>query len=86
MKVIKRDGRLQEFDLGKIKTSISRASDDANQPFNKSDIHNLARHIEKYIENLNQDSIEADSIQKLVLSELEKQGFHMVAKFYYEGK
>ena len=32
MKVIKQDGKLKNFDLSKIKTSISRASDDAGQP------------------------------------------------------
>ena len=86
MKVIKRDWRLQDFDLSKIKTSISRASDDADQPFNESDLYNLARDIENYIGSLGKDSIKADDIQQLVLDKLEKEGFQVVAKFYYEGK
>ena len=86
MKVIKRDGRLQDFDLSKIGTSISRASDDADQPFNESDIYNLTKGIEKSIESLGNESIAAVDIHKFVLDELEKDGFHIVAKFYNEGK
>jgi len=86
MKVIKRDGRLQEFDLSKIKTSIDRASDDARQPLNESDIENLARSIEKSLKNYQKEKIHSDIIQNFVLRELEKQGFGIVAKYYSEGK
>jgi transcriptional repressor NrdR len=86
MKVIKTDGRLQEFDLDKIKTSIYRASDDANQPLNESDIANLARSIEKGLKNYQKGSIHSDVIQKFVLLELEKQGFKVVAEYYEQGK
>ncbi|MBZ9688139.1 ATPase [Clostridium estertheticum] len=86
MKVIKRDGRLQEFDLSRIRTSIDRASDDANQPLNESDIENLAKSIEKGLKNYQKDSIHSDIIQKFVLRELEKQGFKIVAEYYNQGK
>jgi transcriptional repressor NrdR len=86
MKVIKQDGRLQGFDLSKIETSIYRASDDANEPLNASDIQNLARNIEKEIENLQKDTIHSYLIQSLVLGEIEKSGFHIVGKYYNQGK
>ena len=86
MKVIKRDGRLQDFDLDKIKISISGASDDAEQPFNESDIDNLVKGIEEGIQNLQKDTIDVDNIQNLVLNELEKLGFNVVAKYYNLGK
>ncbi|MGH4125824.1 MAG: ATP cone domain-containing protein [Clostridium sp.] len=86
MKVIKSDGRLQNFDLSKIKTSIDRASDDARQPLNESDLENLARNIEKSLKNYQKDSIHSDIIQKFVLRELEKQGFKIVAEYYRQGK
>jgi len=86
MKVIKRDGRLQNFDLSKIKTSIYRASDDASQPLNESDIDNVAKSIEKSLKNYQKDSIHSDIIQKFVLRELEKQGFKIVAEYYNQGK
>jgi transcriptional repressor NrdR len=86
MKVIKQDGRLQDFDLGKIETSIFRASDDANEPLNASDIQNLTRNVEKEIENLQSNTIHSYLIQSLVLSEIEKSGFHIVGKYYNKGK
>ncbi|MBU3142398.1 ATP cone domain-containing protein [Clostridium sp. CF012] len=86
MKVIKRDGRLQEFDLSKIKTSIDRASDDARQPLNESDLENLARNIQKDLKNYQKESIHSDIIQKFVLLELEKQGFKVVSEYYKQGK
>lgn len=86
MKVIKEDGRLQKFDLSKIKTSIYRASDDAMQPLNESDIENLAKSIEKDLKNYQKEKIHSDVIQKFVLRELEKQGFKAVSEYYNQGK
>lgn len=86
MKVIKQDGRLQSFDIRKIKTSIYRASDDANQPLNTSDIENLARSIESEIKNHHEDTIQSYLIQSIVLSEIEKSGFDLVGKYYNSGK
>lgn len=86
MKVIKRDDRIQKFDLNKIKTSIYRASDDADQPLNESDIQNLAKDIEINIKDLQKDTVSFDIIQELVLTQLEKSGFNILAKFYNLGK
>ena len=86
MVVIKQDGRQQSFDLTKIKTSIYRASDDANQPLNTSDIENLARNIEHEIKDLQKDTIQSYLIQSIVLSEIEKSGFNLVGKYYNRGK
>jgi len=85
MKVIKRDGRIQKFDLNKIKTSIYRASDDADQPLNESDIENLAKNIEINIKDLQKDSVSFDIIQELVLAQLEKSGFNVLSKYYNLG-
>jgi transcriptional repressor NrdR len=86
VKVIKQDGRLQGFDIQRIKTSIYRASDDANEPLNTSDIENLARSIEHIIKDLQKDIIQSYLIQSIVLSEIEKSGFHNVGKYYNRGK
>jgi len=85
MKVVKRDGRLQKFDLNKIKTSIYRASDDANQPLNTSDIDNIAKDIEITIKNLQKDNVRFDIIQEIVISQLEKSGFNTLSKYYNLG-
>ncbi|MCB2288807.1 ATPase [Clostridium sp. CS001] len=86
MRVIKQDGRLQDFDLSKIETSIYKASDDANEPLNTSDIKNLSGNVEKEITELQKDSIHSYLIKSIVLSEIEKLGFHIVGKYYNQGK
>lgn len=85
MKVIKKDGRSQKFDLDKIKTSIYRASDDAEQPLNASDIDNIAGDIETNIKGLKKDSVNSYVIQELVVDQLEKSGFNVLAKYYNLG-
>ncbi len=85
MKVIKKDGRTQKFDLDKIKTSIYRASDDAEQPLNESDIENIAGDIETNIKDLKKESVNSYVIQELVVDQLEKSGFNVLAKYYNLG-
>lgn len=85
MKVIKRNGRLQEFDANKIKVSIMRTSDDLKQPLNSSDIDNITQSIEGIIRTYNQDSIKAQDIHRIVVEELRKYGFHRIAEAYDEG-
>lgn len=85
MKVIKKDGRTQKFDLDKIKTSIYRASDDAEQPLNESDIDNIAGDIETNIKDLKKEAVNSYVIQELVVDQLEKSGFNVLAKYYNLG-
>ena len=45
MKVIKKDGRLQELDLEKIKISILSATNDSKELLNESDVKILVEDI-----------------------------------------
>ena len=45
MKVIKKDGRLQDFDLEKIKSSILSATNDSKELLNESDVKLSLIHI-----------------------------------------
>lgn len=85
MKVIKRNGRLQKFDINKIKVSIMRTSDDLKEPLNSADIDNITRSIEDTIKTYNQDSIKAQEVHRIVVEELRKCGFNHVAEAYDEG-
>ncbi|MCY6353640.1 ATP cone domain-containing protein [Clostridium sp. ZS2-4] len=85
MKVIKRNGRLQEFDVNKIKVSIMRASDDLKQPLNSSDIDNITQSIQGTIKTYNEDSVKAQEIHRIVVEELRKYGFQHIAEAYDEG-
>lgn len=82
MKVIKRDGRVQEFDLDKLARSIDAASDDAGEPLTESDLHNISKDIEAILKSLGKEEITHDEIRKIVLDVLEKEGFKDIAKAY----
>ena len=45
LKVKKRDGRIQTFNLEKIKLSIQNASDDMRMPLNESDVYSIIQAI-----------------------------------------
>lgn len=80
MVVTKRDGKKQEFDENKIKISIMRASDDAKEPFNTSDIENVAESIVKAIGH--REEILVLEIHEIVLKVLLEYGFNKTAKWF----
>lgn len=82
MKVIKRDGRIQKFDLQKIKTSIMRASDDIKQPMNALDVNAIANKIKEQLISLAKEKIKSIEIHNVTIDKLNKNGFKQVAKSY----
>lgn len=85
MKVVKKDGRLQEFDLNKIVVSIQRASDDIHQPINYSDSKTIALKIEAKLRKLYPDSVSSHDIHDNVIESLENCGFHSTAHAYHQA-
>lgn len=82
MKVLKKDGRLQDYNLDKIKLSIERASDEARQPFTLSDIEILGNDIHKKILDLEKDTIKSEEIHNIVYKQLKYTGFDQIATCY----
>ena len=56
MKVIKRDGRLQELDLEKIKISILSATNESKELLNESDVKILVEDINSKIKEVRKDN------------------------------
>ncbi len=86
LKVKKRDGRIQTFNLEKIKLSIQNASDDMRMPLNESDVYSIIQAINTKIFKKGQDIIECNEIHGDVILTLKEFGFNKLAKFYDEGK
>lgn len=84
MKVIKRDGRIQEFDINKILLTLEKVSDEIEEPFTESDINNLLEDIENSIKAVSSDRIMVNKIQDVVVEQLEKLGFNKAARHYRE--
>lgn len=88
MKVLKKDGTLQDYNLAKIKLSIACASDEVDQPFTLSDIEILSRDIHRELTELNKDIVKSDEIHSIVYNSLNTNGFGKIAERYanYAGK
>ncbi|WP_294352457.1 ATP cone domain-containing protein [uncultured Clostridium sp.] len=87
MKIIKKDGRIQEFNKDKIYTSlISSANSLDNVRLNESDIKVLVEDITKAIKELRKDETLTSSYEiiGIVSSVLVRDGFKEVLKAYLE--
>lgn len=84
MKIIKKDGRLEEFNIGKIKTSIENAGRDSETILNESDIKILLEDIEKVLNliKVNRDTTSSYEVIGIILDILRKDGFNNVLKSY----
>ena len=86
MKVIKRDGRVQDFDINKIMLTVEYASDSAGAPMASSDIKNVGEDVQVKIGSYSSDYIHSSVIQQFVIDSLKELGFSTVAKYYSEHK
>lgn|GEM_PF-1300945 len=80
--VMKRDGRMQQFDDRKLKDSMANASDHAKQPMTEGDLNNILWMIKKSISDMGRKVILSKDLRTLVFGILMKQGFSKVADEY----
>lgn len=86
MKIIKKDGRLEEFSINKIKTSIENAAYDSHSFLNESDLNILVSDVVKTIKNIRKDSLITSSYEVIgiIFNVLMRDGFNNVLKAYVE--
>lgn len=86
MQVIKKDGRLQELDVNKIKISILNATSGTKALLNESDIKIIVKDIIKIIEDLRSEYGNTSSyeIVGVVVEVLKRDGFDDVISSYIE--
>ena len=81
--VVKRDGKIVDFDISKISTAIYQAFDACQKQYNKDIIDFLALKVTAEFEpKIENDHIEVEHIQDSVESVLIKAGYDDVAKAY----
>ena len=85
MKIKKRNGKIEDFDKGKIVTSITNASDEVNEPLNESDIYIVTNAIYHDITNEKDEIISSEYIFQAIYTELKKIRFKEVAESYRNG-
>lgn len=82
MKVIKRDGRIVEFNKEKIRDAIVRAYADVDGDLENSNAKTKASEIANYISNLENNSLTVEEIQDIVEEKLMNSSRKDVAKAY----
>ena len=86
MRIIMKDGRLEEFNIKKVRTSIENAASDAEAMLNESDLHILASDVEKMLFNIRKDSLITSSYEVVgvIFNVLKRDGFSKILKAYVE--
>lgn len=84
IKILKKDGRLQEFDKYKIERTIKSASYEAEIGINESDVNILSKDIEEKLSKL-PEPISSYSVFGIIINSLVKNGFTQVALAYVKN-
>ncbi len=82
MKVIKKNGRLVDFDSHKIKTTIENAASDNNILINSREIELIILDVEDILNSFARDTTSSYEIRAIVIDALIKYGYKSIAKSY----
>lgn len=85
MVIIKKDGRIEEFNISKIKHSILNASNEINQPLTDSDLKVIESEILNILKVLNREKTSSYEIFGIVSNVLNKLSFKTIGKSYLQG-
>jgi len=85
VKVLKRNGNVQDFSMDKVKTSVRNAAEDTHKPITDGDVEILSRAIERRLGSLMREEITSNDIFEHTLLVLMKYRFYDLAKEYREG-
>lgn len=87
MNIIKKDGRIEEFKIEKLSTSLSNAANDLNLTLNKSDIKIITEDVEKTIKSIrSNEATSSYEVVGILISTLKNEKFSEILKAYIEYK
>lgn len=85
MKIIKKNGRIEEFDGSKIKRSVLNASSEINETLTDSDLKVIENEVLNTLKIINREETSSYEIFAIVLNVLKKLEFNDVGKAYFKG-
>lgn len=85
MKIIKRKGHIETFDIEKIKQSLSSASADINEPLSESDLKLISKKVENKLQEMNRETTSSYEVFSLVLFVLKDMDFNKLGQAYCNG-
>lgn len=80
MKVLKRNGSVEEYNPGKLRIALANTSDGANRPFTEGDLGMLLKGMEELLREKTQ--ITSKQLYVLTVGLLYAEGFEAIAKAY----
>ena len=88
MKVIKKDGRIENLEIIKIRSSILGASIDSNRIINESDLKVISNRVVKTLQGIRGDdgSTSTYEIFAVIIETLNRTGFNDIAMSYLGNK
>lgn len=87
MNIIKKDGRIEEFKIEKLSTSLSNAANDLNLTLNKSDLKIITEDVEKIIKSIrSNEATSSYEVVGILISTLKNEKFSEILKAYIEYK
>ncbi|MDZ4992714.1 hypothetical protein GNF80_06950 [Clostridium perfringens] len=87
MNIIKKDGRIEEFKIEKLSTSLSNAANDLDLTLNKSDIKIITEDVEKTIKSIrSNEATSSYEVVGILISTLKNEKFSEILKAYIEYK
>ena len=72
MKVVKRDGRIEQFNFKKVKEAINRANESLEEPYEDATVEGVYNRLAFAFNSMTADSIKIEEIQNLVVHYLKK--------------
>ena len=84
MKVIKKDGRIQSFDISKVRSSILGASIESNTIINESDLKIVSNRVVKVLNSIREENgiTSTYEIFAVIIDSLNKYRFKDIASAY----
>lgn len=85
MRIIKKNGRIEEFNLSKIRNSILNTSIEINEPLTEADLKIIEKEVLNILKVINREETSSYEIFAIVLKVLSKLGFNHLCKAYLKG-
>ena len=86
MNIVKNDGRIENFNIRNVKTSIENAARDSGTMVNESDLNILVNDVEKVLLKVRKDSLVTSSYEVIgtIFEILKRVGFNSIIRAYVE--
>lgn len=88
LNVVKKDGRIDKFNIEKIKTSVGNSAADSNIQLTKKDLDIIARETKRTIVEVRGEDGQTSSyeIRGVIVRVLKELGFRQIAEDFYKGE